>query len=128
MARGARQAGLHLHVSSKAGVPPGPDRALRAVEVLTSRSLCSTLRGVVNPAGPGPLPSEGEQMVMIESLLDEVQATNDRLGRSMDEFRDKLTAFRDWARTVSPAEPPTPSGASTDEWPLRAGTTSRGPV
>jgi hypothetical protein len=67
-------------------------------------------------------------MVMIESLLDEVQATNDRLGRSMDDFLAQMTAFRDWARTAGYASPTTTSDVSTDERPHRVGPTGRGPV
>ena len=67
-------------------------------------------------------------MVMPESLLDEVQATNDRLGRSMDEFQAELTAFRDWVRTAGYPYPTTTSAVSTDEQPLRPRAARRGPV
>jgi hypothetical protein len=67
-------------------------------------------------------------MVMLESLLDEVQATNDRLGRSMDEFQANLTAFRDWVRTAGYSHPTTTSAVSTDEQPHRPGPARRGPV
>jgi hypothetical protein len=65
---------------------------------------------------------------MMEILLDEARAANARLAKSMDDFLAELTAARDWARTVAPADPHTLSDVSTDEWPLRPGTTSRGPV
>jgi hypothetical protein len=71
---------------------------------------------------------EGELMVMMEILLDEARAANARLAKSMDDFLAELTVARDWARTVAPAEPLTPSAVSTDDWPLRLGTTSRGTV
>jgi hypothetical protein len=67
-------------------------------------------------------------MVMLESLLDDVQATNDRLGRSMDEFQANLTAFRDWVRTAGDPYPTTTSAVSTDERHLRPGPARRGPV
>lgn len=67
-------------------------------------------------------------MVMLESLLDEVQATNDRLAKSMDDFRAELTAFGDWARTAGYPYPTTTSAVSTDEQPLRPGPARRGPV
>jgi hypothetical protein len=72
--------------------------------------------------------SGGEVVVMMEYLLDEARAANARLAKSMDDFLTELTAARDWARTVAPADPSTPSAVSNDEWPLRPGTTSRGPV
>lgn len=67
-------------------------------------------------------------MVMLESLLDEVQATNDRLGRSIDEFQAELTAFGDWARTAGYSYPTTTSAVRTDEQPLRPGPARRGSV
>ena len=66
----------------------------------------------------------GEQMVMMETLLDEARAANARLGKSMDDFLAELTAARDWARTVGTTYPPTPSAVSANERPLRPGTTS----
>lgn len=67
-------------------------------------------------------------MVMMEILIDETRAANARLNKSMDDFLAELTAARDWARTVGAAHPSEPSAASTDEWPLRHGTTDRGAV
>jgi hypothetical protein len=67
-------------------------------------------------------------MVMMEILIDEARAANARLNRSMDDFLAELTAARDWARTVGAEYPPAPSAVSTDEWPLRHGTTDRGAV
>jgi hypothetical protein len=67
-------------------------------------------------------------MMMIELLLDEARAANDRLGHSIDELLAELTAARDWARTAGSWYPPTPSAASTDEQPLRPGPASRGPL
>ena len=61
-------------------------------------------------------------MVMLDILIDETRAANVRLNESMDSFLAELTAAREWARTVAPA----PSAVSTDEWPLRRGTTDRG--
>lgn len=80
-------------------------------------------RGSVDHSSGG-----GELVVMMEILLDEARAANARLAKSMDDFLAELTAARDWARTVAPADPPTQSGASTDEWTLRPGTKGRGPV
>lgn len=62
-------------------------------------------------------------MVMLDILIDETRAANARLNESMDSFLAELTAAREWARTVAPPEPP---AVSTDEWPLRRGTTDRG--
>jgi hypothetical protein len=65
-------------------------------------------------------------MVMIESLLDEARAANDRLGQSIDELIAELTAARAWARTAGTSTFTTPSAATTDEQPLRPWTASRG--
>jgi hypothetical protein len=67
-------------------------------------------------------------MVMMEVLLDEVRAVNDRLGHSIDEFIAELAATREWARTVGLPYPTTPSAVSTDEQPHRPGPASRGPL
>ena len=64
-------------------------------------------------------------MVMLDILIDETRAANVRLNESMDSFLAELTAAREWARTVGTA-PAAPSAVSTDEWPLRRGTTDRG--
>jgi hypothetical protein len=65
-------------------------------------------------------------MLMMESLLDEARAANDRLGQLMDAFSAEMAATREWARTVG--YPTTPSAVSTDEQPFRPGPASRGPV
>jgi hypothetical protein len=65
-------------------------------------------------------------MVMLESLLDEARAANDRLGQSIDAFIAEMADVREWARTVG--YPTTPSAVSTDEQPFRPGPASRGPV
>ena len=67
-------------------------------------------------------------MVMIESLLDETRATNDRLGKSIDDFLAELSAARDWARTAGYPSPTTPSAVSTDERSLRPGPARRRPL
>jgi hypothetical protein len=65
---------------------------------------------------------------MIEFLLDEARAANDRLGQSIDEFLAELTAAREWARTAGLPSATIPSAGSTDEQPLRPGPASRGPL
>jgi hypothetical protein len=65
-------------------------------------------------------------MVMLESLLDDARAANDRLGQLMDAFSAEMAAAREWARTAG--YPPTLSAVSTDEQPFRPGPASRGPV
>lgn len=80
-------------------------------------------RGAVDHSERG-----GELVVMMEILLDEARAANARLSKSMDDFLAELTVARDWARTVAPADSPTPNGASIDDWPHRPGTASRGTV
>jgi hypothetical protein len=67
-------------------------------------------------------------MVMMEILIDEARAANARLNQSIDEFLAELTAARDWARSVGTADPATPSAVSSNEWPIRRGTTDCGPV
>jgi hypothetical protein len=67
-------------------------------------------------------------MVMMEALLDEARATNDRLGKSIDEFIAELTAAGAWARTIGTSLPTTPFAVSNDERDLGPGTTSRRPV
>jgi hypothetical protein len=67
-------------------------------------------------------------MVMLESLLDEARAANNRLGLLIDAFSAEMAATREWARTAGLPYPTTPSAASTDEQPLRPGPASRGPV
>lgn len=70
----------------------------------------------------------GEPMVMMESLLNEARAANDRLGRSIDELIAELAAARAWARTAGTPYSTTPSGVSAHEQSLRPGTASRGPL
>lgn len=67
-------------------------------------------------------------MVMLESLLDEARAANDRLGQSIDALIAELAAARVWARTAGMPYSTTPSAVSADEQSLRPGATSRGPV
>lgn len=67
-------------------------------------------------------------MVMMETLLDEARAANQRLGQSIDDLIAELRAARAWARTVGqPASTP-PSAVSTNERSLRRGAAGRGPV
>ena len=67
-------------------------------------------------------------MAMLETLLDDARAANDRLGHSIDAFSAELAAVRAWAQTVAvPALPP-PLAETGDEQSLRPGTTSRGSV
>lgn len=67
-------------------------------------------------------------MVMMEALLDEARAANERLGKSMDDFAAELAATRAWARTIGNSFPAPPSAVRSHERALRPGTTSRGPV
>ena len=67
-------------------------------------------------------------MVIVEALLDEARAANERLGKSMDDFVAELTAARAWARTVGNSFPTTPSAVRTHERAFRPGTASRGPL
>jgi hypothetical protein len=65
-------------------------------------------------------------MVILESLLDEARAANDRLGQSMDAFIAEMAAAREWASTAGFPVPTTHSPVSTDEQPVRPGPASRG--
>lgn len=67
-------------------------------------------------------------MMLLESLLDEARAANDRLGQSMDAFIAEMAAAREWASTAGFPCPTSPSAVSTDEQPVRSGPASRGPV
>jgi hypothetical protein len=67
-------------------------------------------------------------MLMMQVLLDDARAVNDRLGRSIDELIAEMTAARDWARTVAMPSAVPPFTLSTDEQPLRPGPASRGPL
>ena len=67
-------------------------------------------------------------MVMMESLLAEVQAANERLGKAMDEFLAELAAARDWARTVGAPHSETTFAVTNDEWAFRTGPARRGTV
>lgn len=81
------------------------------------RSMCAQMLG-----------NGDEQMLMLESLLDEARAANDRLGQSIDALITEMAATREWARTAGLPYPTTPSAVNTDEQPLRLGPASRGPV
>lgn len=83
----------------------------------------SSVRCVLQVPGNGD-----EQMLMLESLLDEARAANDRLGQSIDALITEMAATREWARTAGLPYPTTPSAVNTDEQPLRLGPASRGPV
>jgi hypothetical protein len=67
-------------------------------------------------------------MDVIESLLDDARAVNQRLGQSIDGMIAEMIAVREWARTVGLPYPTTPSAVSNDERSLGAGAASRGPV
>ncbi len=67
-------------------------------------------------------------MGMLEALLDEARAANERLGKSMDNFAAELAATRSWARTVGNSLPTTPSAVRSHDRALRPGTTCRGPL
>lgn len=65
-------------------------------------------------------------MLVLESLLDDARAANDRLGQLIDAFSAEMAATREWARTVGYT--PTPAAVGADEQPFRPGPTGRGPV
>jgi hypothetical protein len=67
-------------------------------------------------------------MVMLESLLEDARAVNDRLGHSIDAFSAELAAARAWAQTVGMPSLPPPLDEASDEQSLRPGATGRGPV
>lgn len=65
-------------------------------------------------------------MMLLESLLDEARAANDRLGQLIDAFSAEMAATREWARTAG--YPPSPSAVSTHEQPFRPGAARRRPL
>jgi hypothetical protein len=67
-------------------------------------------------------------MVMLESLLDDARAVNDRLGYSIDAFSAELAAARAWVQSSGMHPLPPPLAEVSDEQSLRPGATCRGPV
>ena len=65
-------------------------------------------------------------MLVLESLLDDARAANERLGQLIDAFSAEMAATREWARTVG--YPPTSASVSAHEQPFRPGPAGRGPV